>query len=276
MVSSHRLEAVAWQFYPDKTNDLIQTIEDSFSHPLGPKKMSLEDVAFGFIAPHAGYVYSGPIAAHCYRAISSISEIETVIIVGPNHHALGSDVSVPSSKYWQTPLGNAIIDEAGVMDLARSSIIDIDDLPHVYEHSIEVQVPFLQYIFSSDIKILPICMLLQDRETAVQVGEAIAGISKGKSIIIASSDLTHYEPDYIAHNKDKELIKSIESLDIDAYYQVLEDKKVTACGYGAIAAVITAVKILGAKNGKLLRYATSGDTGGDKSSVVGYASIAFV
>ena len=279
MSSSIRRPAVAGQFYPADPTVLRKTIEECFLHEIGPKKLLPVEGSkmIGLVCPHAGYMYSGPVAAHSYLALSATTSYDLIIIIGPNHYGKGSGVAVPAAKTWQTPLGEVPMAKDALEDLVETSgIIDIDDISHVQEHSIEVQVPFLQYIFNRPFKILPVSMLLQDKKTAIDVGEAVAQIAmKWKAFIIASSDLTHYEPHDVASKKDKQLVKVIESLDVDAYYETLRKLNLTACGYGPIAAVMTASKILGAKNGKLLQYATSGDTGGSKNSVVGYAAMSF-
>lgn len=274
-----RRPAVAGQFYPSNPTILRKTIEECFLHEIGPKKLPPGEGSkiIGLVCPHAGYRYSGPVAAHSYLALSTIASCDLIIIIGPNHYGVGSGVAVAAAEGWQTPLGEVPIAKNAAEDLVETSgIIDIDDLSHIQEHSIEVQIPFLQFIFNKPFKILPVSMLLQDKKTAIEVGEAVAEIAmKWKSFVIASSDLTHYEPHDIASKKDRELIKAIESLDVDAHYEILRKLNLTACGYGPIASVMTASKILGAKNGKLLQYATSGDTGGSRDAVVGYAAIGF-
>jgi len=277
--SSIRKPAVAGQFYPANPSVLRKTIEECFLHEIGPKKLLPVEGSkvIGLRGPHAGYIYSGPVAAHSYLALSAIASYDLIIILGPNHYGIGSGIAVPAAKAWQTPLGEVSIAKDASEDLVETSgIIDIDDLAHIQEHSIEVQVPFLQYIFNKPFKILPVSMLFQDKKTAIDVGEAVAQVAmKWKAFIIASSDLTHYEPHDVASKKDQQLIKAIENLDVDAHYETLRKINITACGYGPIAAVMTASKILGARNGTLLQYATSGDTGGNKNSVVGYAAMSF-
>ena len=278
-MSSVRRPAVAGQFYPASPESLRESISESFLHRIGPQKLppAEESSVIGLVCPHAGYVYSGPVAACSYFSLSGLRHKDLIIIVGPNHFGIGSGVAVPSVKAWQTPLGEVpIAREASKKLVQVSGIVDIDDLSHMQEHSIEVQVPFLQFIFSKPFKILPISMLLQDQKTAEEIGRAVAEVAKATdAMIIASSDFTHYEPHEIASKKDNELIKVIENLDVDGHYVTLRKLGLTACGYGPIAAVMTASKILGARSGKLLKYATSGDTGSSRDSVVGYASIKF-
>ena len=176
-----------------------------------------------------------------------------------------------------TPLGVVECDTE-MADLLAGSIIGTDESAHLHEHSLEVQIPFLQARFS-EFRILPICMGLQDEETAVEVGEIVGEAAKklGRDCtIIASSDFTHYEPQEEARRKDARLIEAILRMDVSLVYRIVYGLDLTACGYGPISATIAASKILGAETGKLLRYSTSGDVIGDFSQVVGYGAIAFI
>jgi len=277
-----RRPAVSGQFYASDADELRSQIRECFTHPHGPGKHPPSDVvlegAVALLSPHAGYMYSGPVAAHGYYAISGLrSQVDVVIILGPNHWGIGSGVATFRGGYWATPLGRARIDtEAAKAIVAESGFIDFDELAHSREHSIEVQLPFLQYIFSPDVAFVPICMALQDRRTAEDVGRAVARVAaERRAFIIASSDFTHYEPHEVAERKDRQLLKAISALNVLEHYTVLERLNVTACGYGPIAATLTAAKALGAVSGRLLKYATSGDTSGRYDSVVGYASMIF-
>lgn len=271
-----RKPAVAGMFYPSNKDELLSTIRECFLNKLGPGSFyPNESKSFiAFVSPHAGYMYSGPVAAYTY-CYASLVKPELVILVGPNHYGLGSSVASMKDAVWDTPLGSIEVDNEAV-DIAVkvSGIIDIDFYAHIKEHSIEVQLPMLQFIYKHNYKILPIILWMQDQETAKDVGRAIAEVAKKKSsLIIASSDFTHYEPNDVAYKKDRELINTVEELDTSRFYTILERLKVSACGYGAIASVMYASKLLGAKSAKLLKYATSGDVTGDMDSVVGYASI---
>ena len=205
---------------------------------------------------------------------------ETVIIAGPNHYGIGSGVATMRQSLWKTPLGDVEVNTDFADTISKNTVIDIDDFSHIRDHCLEVQLPFLQCIRKDDtFRIVPIIMNLQDIETAKDVGRTIAQAitsASTKALLIASSDFTHYEPNEEAHRKDLELIDTILSLDVSSFYSVLERLDISACGYGAIASIMIAVKELGASKAELLRYATSGDTTGDKSSVVGYASIVFL
>ncbi len=276
-----RRPVVAGQFYPSTETELRSSIKECFNHPLGPGRLppnTSEEKVFGAVVPHAGYVYSGSVAANSYYALSSLAKPDLVVLLGPNHWGVGSSVSVFGEGVWETPLGDLVVDGEAAREFAGSSMIaDLDNSAHRQDHCIEVQLPFLQCIFGSDFKILPIILALQDQTTMAEIGNAMAEVAEHrKALILASSDFTHYEPHRDAVAKDSELIDTILTLDVSDYYRVLERLNVSACGYGAIAAVMTAVKRLGAKKGRLLKYATSGDVTGDKSAVVGYSSIIFV
>ena len=274
-----REPVVAGQFYPGQKDELENMIKYCFEHKYGPGSESTptSEKIFGVICPHAGYVYSGPTACHSYKSISSLNP-ELVIIIGPNHFGVGEDAATMTDSQWETPLGLVEVDSESAKEIAeQSKFIEIDNFSHSQDHSLEVQVPMLQSIFSNKFKILPIILRAQDLETARDVGNAVSEIVKKKNaIIVASSDFTHYEENSFAHSQDKALIEPILEIDVERFYQVLMERRVTACGYGAMASVMIACKNLGATKGELLSYTTSGDVSGDTSSVVGYGAIKFV
>jgi AmmeMemoRadiSam system protein B len=260
-----RLPAVAGQFYPGRGAELGHQL-DSMLHP--EKELSV----LGAVVPHAGYTYSGHVAAEVY---SCLPKAETYVIIGPNHHGLGSPVAL-SRDSWRTPLGDVEPD----LELAEAlvgSIIDHDETAHLHEHSVEVQIPFLQKRFQG-FKILPICMGMQDEQTAVEVGQVLSrAVQKlnRSCIVIASSDFTHYEPQETARKVDAKLMEAILNMNVPELYDRVYRYNATACGYGPIAVTITAAAAMGAKAGKLLAYSTSGDVSGDYSQVVGYGAIVF-
>lgn len=278
-----RPPAVSGIFYPSNPFELQKSLEQSFLNMnFGPGKMppSLDrKKIYGIISPHAGYAYSGSVAANGYYQVSNMN-YETVIMTGPNHYGIGSGVATMRQSLWKTPLGDVEVNTDFADIISKNTVIDMDDFSHIRDHCLEVQLPFLQCIRKDDtFRIVPIIMNLQDIETAKDVGRTIAQAirsSSTKALLIASSDFTHYEPNEEAHRKDIELIDTILSLDVSSFYAVLERLDISACGYGAIASIMIAVKELGASKAELLKYATSGDITGDKSSVVGYASIVFL
>jgi AmmeMemoRadiSam system protein B len=274
-----REPVVAGQFYPSEEKELKNMIKSCFEHKFGPGTDSIESSKkiFGVVCPHAGYVYSGPTACHSYKSIANQNP-ELVIIIGPNHFGVGKDAATMIDAYWQTPLGMIQVDSESAKQVAEiSRFIEVDEYSHSQDHSLEVQIPMLQEIFPNDFQILPIILRSQDMETAIDVGNAVTEIAKKKNaIIVASSDFTHYEKNSFAHQQDKALIEPILEMNVERFYQVLNERRVTACGYGAMASAMIACKNLGATRGKLLSYATSGDVSGDTESVVGYGAIKFV
>jgi AmmeMemoRadiSam system protein B len=271
-------------FYPDNPRELRGLVDQSFRNqrfgPGRPPPSANKRRIYGIVSPHAGYAYSGTVAANGFYEISS-SDFQDVVMVGPNHYGIGSWVAAMRQGEWETPLGEVGINSELAKEIAeRSSILDFDDFAHSRDHCLEVQLPFLQYI-KQDFRIVPIVLVSQRSDTAYDLGNAISEtiVEKGlldSTLLIASSDFTHYEPNSDAHRKDGELIKAILALDVNKFYAVLERLDVSACGYGAIATMMVAARNLGATRGELLKYATSGDITGDTGAVVGYSSIVFV
>lgn len=275
-----RKPAVSGLFYPSKKEELLQTIKSLFlDSKFGPGALPPareKGRIYGIVSPHAGYIYSGAVAASAFYEISS-SNFDTVVIIGPNHYGIGTEVGTIKEGNWITPIGKTRIDDALAREISDyCDIVKFDPVAHSRDHCIEVQIPFLQYI-NKAATILPIILRNQDKNTSIELGKCLAKLIKNRNVmLIASSDLTHYEPNDRAYAKDTKLISSISGMNISQFYSVLENSRVTACGYGAIATVMSAAKEIGAVTGKLVRYATSGDITGDISSVVGYSSILFV
>jgi AmmeMemoRadiSam system protein B len=292
MLEKIRPPAVAGQFYDSSEESLKQTIENCFLDDRGPNslpKISKGDKDIkGLVVPHAGFIYSGAIAAHAYHFLAKNGFSNTFIILGPNHTGIGSGVSVMTEGEWKTPLGNTHINEVIAKQLQRD-IIDKDDNAHKYEHSIEVQLPFLQYIVGSkNFDFVPICMSMQDKETAKEVGNNIVDIVKEadeKIVIIASTDFSHAGFNYMsmppegirvdeyAKKQDKFAIDEILNLNPDGLIDTVQNKNITMCGYGPVAAMITASKLLGGNKAELLKYGTSYEVH-PSTSCVGYGAIA--
>ena len=282
MTDIRREPAVSGLFYPDDAHELKNLVEISFKDNkfgpghLPPSNNSLK--IYGIVSPHAGYIYSGAIAANGFYEISS-SQFDAAVTIGPNHYGLGSDIALMERGKWISPLGEISIDnEISRLLYNESKFINYDSFAHSKDHCIEVQVPFIQYINKS-CTLVPMILGRQDEEVSNRIGECIYEVSKltsKKIMLIASSDLTHYLPNNMAHEKDNALISSILSLDVSKFYSTLQRYEVNACGYGAIGTIMKATKELGATKGKLLKYATSGDVLGDTNSVVGYSSIIFI
>jgi len=246
-------------------------------HSLGPgekaDRRKTERSIVSVVCPHAGYMYSGPTAAHCYHHLASEPKPDSVVIIGPNHTGLGGPVSMWGTGAWKTPLGRLNIDESLARSIFDASeTIDMDETAHLREHSIEVQLPFLQHIYG-DVGIVPICMGFQDLKTSRGVGTAIAEASNDMNVLIlASTDLTHMEPKASAQTKDRGVIERIVAMDEAALQAWVKSQRVTMCGYGPVSATLVASKKLGATKAEALSYSTSGDITGDLSAVVGYAS----
>lgn len=281
----NRMPAVAGSFYDSNPDRLKERIEWSFKHSIGPgnipsipKAKSKRDNLF-FIVPHAGYIYSGPVAAHSYYYLVSEGIPDVVIILGPNHTGYGSYVSVWPKGFWETPLGKIEVDEDLVKELVEySEVLDLDERAHLYEHSIEVQLPFLQYFFNDKIKIIPIVILMQTPEVAELLAEGIFKLMQKHPekdiVVLASSDMNHYDPYDITYKKDELAIEEIKKLDYKGLYDVVVNKDVTMCGFAPVmVSMILARKMQ--KKPYILKHATSGDTSGDKSSVVGYLAARF-
>jgi len=275
-----RRAVVAGSFYEGKPEALRAQVEACFLHRLGPGKLPTINSAgsrqvLGLVCPHAGYAYSGPVAANAYFSLAQDGKPDTIVILGPNHTGYGNPLSAMREGAWQTPMGNAPIDSEVADDIAEKiGIVDFDEVAHRHEHSIEVQLPFLQYLYGNAFKFVPICFLMQDLETAMEVGRGLAEVLANRNaVVIASSDFTHYEPQARVDKKDSDALKAVEALDEKKFYEVLEDENVSACGYAPIAALMTYAKALGAKKAEVLTHKTSGDITDDKSSVVGYAAV---
>ena len=262
-----RKPAVSGQFYPGTASALEKQISLYVDQKAEKKN------AIGAVCPHAGYIYSGPVAG---ATISKIAPADSFVILGPNHTGIGPEFSIMTGGTWKTPLGDAEIDsELASQLLTNSSLLKDDASAHAFEHSIEVQIPFLQYLFKTFV-FVPIVVSHAGASTYKNIGSAIAKAiksSKKKIVIIASSDMTHYETHESAKQKDAKAIDAILALDVDKLLQTVEKSNISMCGYGPVAIMLAAAKELGAKGAELVKYQTSGDASGDYSAVVGYAGI---
>jgi AmmeMemoRadiSam system protein B len=270
-----RRPAVSGMFYAGTVEELEEQIGWCYKHEIGPGTIPRVNAAgprqlVAMVVPHAGYYYSGPVAAHAYKELAEDGIFDTAVILGPNHTGYGGPVSLWAEGAWSTPLGEVEVDKKLAQRLL-GDVIKADESAHIHEHSVEVQLPWLQYLYRK-VRIVPITMLAQDLETARIVGKSI-GRAGGNLIVIASSDLTHYESHSAAVEKDRSVIEAVVALDEEELYERCERLRCTMCGYGPVAAAIVASKEMKGKKASLLKYATSGDTSGDFSRVVGYGSI---
>ncbi|HIJ91707.1 MAG TPA: AmmeMemoRadiSam system protein B [Deltaproteobacteria bacterium] len=262
-----RPPAVAHQFYPGDSATLRKTVAELTPEIAENRKIN----ALAVITPHAGYIYSGAVAGETI-AISRIPA--NVILLGPNHHGQGAPVALMASGSWQMPMGDVPINEELSAILMRNSpIIHNDSLAHRLEHSLEVEVPFLQYS-QPHLTLAPLVISHLPLDTCMQLGKDIAAAigQYGKPVlIVASSDMTHYESRQEASRKDRLAMDCIENLDPEGLYRTVNEKRITMCGIMPATIALAAAVELGAKRAELIRYTDSGETSGDTDHVVGYA-----
>ena len=276
-----RQPAVAGAFYPDNPEKLVELIESSFLDDAGvghiPKLNSFEDKDYpiNVMVPHAGYQYSGAIASHGYCKIVENGFPEVFIIISPNHTGFGSEISVFNEGSWITPLGDVEVDaEFADAVIDASDFASADFTAHIREHSIEVQLPFLQY-FSDDFKIVPITMGRQNFVTSSDLAKAIfeAAEKLDKSYcVIASTDLSHFNNQEKANKVDAFVLEDIEEMNEFKLFEEVVQYNITMCGYGPVMTTMSLSKKVNKNTSEILAYGTSGDVSGDFTSVVGYAS----
>jgi AmmeMemoRadiSam system protein B len=264
-----REPAVAGQFYPATPAALKKQIETFLS------QKGQRQEAIGCMVPHAGYIYSGAVAA---RTLNELTLKDTVVLLGPNHTGYGKPCSLMPEGAWKTPLGSLRINDSLAKQLLEhSQYLKDDTLAHAYEHSLEVQLPLLQYL-KTNFEIVPISFLCDDIAVLKKIGEEIASAIKESSgpssvTLLASSDMTHYEPQAMAQKKDNEAIQAILQLDENKLWEKISVLNISMCGYAPVIIMLSAAKALGAHEGRLVEYRTSAEATGDTSSVVGYAVI---
>jgi AmmeMemoRadiSam system protein B len=267
MVSVVREPVVAGRFYPGKAELLLREVRQ-FTSSQGEKARAL-----GCVVPHAGYMYSGHVAGAVYAKLQLPKRF---VILCPNHTGMGEPLSIMSAGAWLTPLGEAGIDRELAQALKNEfALLHEDRNAHRSEHALEVQLPFLQ-VMAPEFTFVPIVVGTAELETLEGLGRAIAKVLSSAAdevLVIASSDMNHYESDRITRVKDSMALAKVLALDAPGLHQVVTHQHVTMCGYGPAIAMLTAAKQGGATTAELVRYATSGDISGERDSVVGYAGI---
>jgi MEMO1 family protein len=283
-----RSPAVAGAFYEGSESKLRVQIESCYTSKLGPGSLPQRregpNALLGLVVPHAGYVYSGPVAAFSYSALADDGLRPAYVVLGPNHYGVGAPLAT-THQDWKTPLGAVPVDAELVGAIHRPPIED-DVAAHRQEHSIEVQLPFLQHLDPA-VRFVPVCMAFQEYDLATEVGEIVAeAVGSGNALAIASSDFTHVGAQYgrmpsrgmtaaaYAHAQDRKAIERILALDPKGFADCVTRNDITMCGYGPVTALLTAARKLGATRAELLRYGTSSDVSGDGGTAVGYAAIA--
>ncbi|MGA2426671.1 MAG: AmmeMemoRadiSam system protein B [Terriglobales bacterium] len=270
--SAVRTPAVAGRFYPGRADELLRDIRQ-----YSPADAAGRIAAIGCVAPHAGYIYSGSVAGAVY---SRLEIPEHCVILCPNHTGKGRPLAVMASTTWQTPLGEVAADaDLSVRLLARFPPLQEDSAAHRGEHAIEVQLPFLQ-VQQPQLKIAPIAVGTSNFDVLRGLGEALADViadqeeqHREKVLIVASSDMNHYESDAVTRVKDHKAIERVLAMDARGLWEVVMNEDISMCGFGPTVVMLTAAKLLGATSATLVKYATSGDVSGDYESVVGYAGI---
>ncbi|PYX29053.1 MAG: AmmeMemoRadiSam system protein B [Acidobacteria bacterium] len=269
--STIRHPAVAGRFYPREPEILRKEVASYLSHAESAKQESIR--ALGCIAPHAGYMYSGPVAGAVFARL----QIPTrVVLLCPNHTGMGRPLAVMSDGEWETPLGSVRINTALAGSLKqRFPALQEDSAAHRAEHAAEVELPFL-LLRQPQLTFVPIALGTGQFEPLQQLGEALADVIAARKedvLIVASSDMNHYESDAVTRVKDHRAIERILSLDPRGLYDVVTQQDISMCGFGPAVAMLMAATRLGAKSAELVKYATSGDVSGDRDMVVGYAGI---
>jgi AmmeMemoRadiSam system protein B len=281
MTSAVRTPAVAGRFYPGRAEDLLREVREFTSPSKTPIETGRID-AIGCVAPHAGYIYCGGVAGAVY---SRLKIPERCVILCPNHTGKGRPLAIMANTTWQTPLGEVAADaDMAARLLRRFPALQEDSAAHRAEHAIEVQLPFLQ-ASRPELKIVPIAIGTSDFGVLRGLGEALADViadqheedqkaeRQAKVLIIASSDMNHYESDTITRIKDHKAVERVLAMDARGLWEVVMNEDISMCGFGPTVAMLTAAKLLGATSATLVKYATSGDVSGDYESVVGYAGI---
>jgi MEMO1 family protein len=281
MTSALRTPAVAGRFYPGRADELLRDVRAYSSSSLGNVGADDERLrvrAIGCIAPHAGYIYSGGVAGAVY---SRLEIPKRCVILCPNHTGKGSPLAVMATTRWQTPLGEVAPEtDLGSRLLGRFPALHEDSAAHRSEHAIEVQLPFLQAL-QPQLKIVPIAIGTRDFDLLRGLGAALADViaggeeedGEGSVLIVASSDMNHYESDALTRVKDRRAIERVLALDARGLWDVVINEHISMCGFGPAIVMLTAAKLLRAASATLVKYATSGEVSGDYESVVGYAGI---
>jgi MEMO1 family protein len=264
-----RPSPIAGTWYEGNPKLLAANIDRHLGHVQLPP---LSGQVLGVIAPHAGHQYSGAVAAHAFAALRGLNP-GLVVILSPFHALSNFPLLITKHQAYSTPLGNIEVDPVALVELQAHLDIPITPISHDKEHSLEIELPFLQRALTNEFKLLPVMIRSQEVETAQRLGEALGHILKNKNaILVASTDLSHFYDQKTANDLDTEMLKRFESFEPESIFEAEHTAKGFACGRAAVASVLWAASILGANSVKVVNYATSGDVTGDNSSVVGYGA----
>jgi len=268
-----RPSPIAGTWYEGMPKPLAARVDEYLTAAVLPE---IRGQVIGVIAPHAGHKYSGQVAAHAFATLRGLSP-DLVVILSPFHSFAPYQLIITSHQAYSTPLGNIEVDKQALEELQKNLEIPIAAIPNDKEHSLEIELPFLQRIFQHEFKLLPIMIHAQEETVAKKLGMALARTLKKKNfIIVASTDLSHFYDQQTAHIFDHEMLKCFESFNPFSIFEAEQTGKGFACGHAAVAAALWASQKLGADEVQILNYATSGDITKDYSSVVGYGAAAII
>lgn len=268
-----RPSPIAGRWYPGDAGQLADSVDNYVNAAQLPE---IQGQVMGIIVPHAGHMYSGPVAGYAFKAVRD-QQPDLVVVVSPMHQPYTQPLLTSAHQAYQTPLGEIEIDQQKVSELNRNLEAELGfgftSIRNDGEHSLEIELPFLQRVLASDFRLLPIMLRDQTARVVETLGKSLAGVLSNQSaLLVASSDLSHFYDQLQAEHLDAEMLSRVEAFDPLGVLQAEEEGKGFACGRNAIAAVLWAAKELGGKSVKILKHATSGDVTGDYTGVVGYAA----
>ena len=268
-----RWPCAAGTFYPADARRLRAEVEATLGRAAPPRGPLLHPVAA--LLPHAGYRYSGAVAGAGYRRIAALGRPDATVILGTNHTGLGAPITVAEPGTWETPLGEVPVPEELTRRVAEALGAEQSDLPFADEHSVEVQLPFLQHLFGP-VPAVPVVVQHLGAAWAQAAGAALGRLLAGQPMaLLASTDFTHYEPDPVAREKDRKALAPILNLDLPGFLEAVVRYRISICGVGAIALLLGAAREMGLFEAELVSYRTSGEAGGPQDQVVGYAAVLF-
>lgn len=266
-----RLPAVAGQFYPSNPRELSALVEKYTKKENSQKKVKVR----ACLVPHAGYIYSGGVAGAVF---SEILLPKKILVIGVRHYPRGEALAILSEGAWRTPLGDVQVETALATRIRKECpLLREDNVAHSREHSLEVELPFLQ-VLDPGFSFVPLAVGTLHFEDLVQTGEGIARVleeSQDEILIVTSSDMNHYEDDQTTRRKDHQAIERLLRLDAGELFEICRHAEISMCGLGPAVVMLTAMNRLGVEKAELVRYATSGDINGDRDTVVGYAGMTF-
>jgi AmmeMemoRadiSam system protein B len=265
-----RPSPLAGKWYPANP-DALKTMLDTFLQAALPRQ--IDGTIHGLLAPHAGLQYSGPVAARAFALVKGLA-FDTVVVIGPMHHLMPGHILTTAHTAYETPLGTVPVDQAALAAIGKT--LHLDAIRNDPEHSVEIELPFLQHVLAPGFSLIPLMLRDQSVEQAQALGAALARVLQDRPVLlVASSDLSHFYKQDIAHRLDTKMLDCVAAMDAERIVEYNEHGKAFACGYGAIATVLNVLRIWQVNRAEIVGYATSGDVTGDLNRVVGYGAAAF-